>query len=271
MNLVQFEVAGPYVGIVAAHMDFLGEQRLGAGLLHVFGQVNEHRAGPAGLGDVKGLFDDAGNVVDFGDQVAVLYHRQGHAVDVGLLKRPFADHRLGDLAGNGDQRHGIHVGIGNAGDQVGGAGTAGGHADACAAGRPRIPFSGKRPALLVARQHGADFRASQRLVDFHAGPAGVGEDGIHTLAFEASDQDFAAGHRWSEFCVLAGPGGFRGFSCLCIAHVVVAVVTDPPQGKKTHDRRPAVGFLSKLKSPSTSTDGAAAYDDDNQPQDLSNH
>ena len=72
-------------------------------------------------------------------------------------KRAFADHRLGHLAGDGDQRHGIHVGVGDAGDEVGRAGAAGGHADARPAGGAGVAFGGKRAALLVARQDRADF------------------------------------------------------------------------------------------------------------------
>ena len=78
-------------------------------------------------------------------------------INIGFLETAFANHRLRHLAGDGDQRHGIHVGIGNAGDEIRRARTAGRHANAGSAGGARITFRGKCAALLVARQHRADF------------------------------------------------------------------------------------------------------------------
>ena len=126
-------------------------------------------------------------------------NRQGHAEDVGFLERAFADHGLGHLAGDGDQRHGIHVGVGDAGDEVGRARPAGGHADAGPAGGAGVAAGGEGPALLVARQNGADGGAGQGLMDFHAGAAGIGENTFHPLAFQGPDQDVAALHDLAEF------------------------------------------------------------------------
>ena len=60
-----------------------------------------------------------------------------------------------DLAGDGDERHGIQLGVGEAGDEVGGAGAAGGDADADLAGAAGVALGGEAAALLVARQNGA--------------------------------------------------------------------------------------------------------------------
>jgi hypothetical protein len=70
----------------------------------------------------------------------------------------------------------------------------------------------------MARQDGADLlRARQRLVDFHARPARVGEDRIHAFAFEAGHEDFAARHGGAEFHAL---GGRRFLLCVsCLAHM----------------------------------------------------
>jgi preprotein translocase subunit SecA len=48
----------------------------------------------------------------------------------------------------------------------------------------------------MARQDGADLLgfAGQRLVDFHARAAGIGEDDLHAFAFEGLDEDVAAEH-----------------------------------------------------------------------------
>ena len=47
--------------------------------------------GPAGPGDVERLGQDARQVVRVADEVVVLRHRQGDAVDVDLLERVLAD------------------------------------------------------------------------------------------------------------------------------------------------------------------------------------
>ena len=51
--------------------------------------------------------------------------------------------------------HGVHLGVGQAGDEVGGAGAAGGHADADLAGAAGVALGREAAALLVARQDGA--------------------------------------------------------------------------------------------------------------------
>ena len=57
----------------------------------VLGDVDVDRARPAGPGDVERLGDDARQVVGVADQVVVLGHRQGDAVDVDLLEGVLAD------------------------------------------------------------------------------------------------------------------------------------------------------------------------------------
>ena len=73
-----------------------------------------------------------------------------------LLERIGADQLAADLAGDADDRRGIHHRGGDAGDHVGGAGTGcrDGHADAAA--RARIAVGHVRGALLVANQDVVD-------------------------------------------------------------------------------------------------------------------
>jgi hypothetical protein len=115
--------------------------------------------------------------------------------------------------------------------------------------------------LFVPRQDSANLRAGQRLVDFHARPPGVGEDRIHPFAFEAGNEDFAAGHCGSEFRVLSGS--------LCqaingLAHSLFNESGSRREHKKTHDRWPAVGSCQNRFLRSTRPCGVAAYDDDQQ-------
>ena len=214
-DLVQREIVRFDVGLGVtgqAFFDF-GERRpdrLGFGLLNVFRKINHHRAGATGLRDVKGFFHNARNVVDVRDEIAVLHDRQRDADDVGLLKRAAPDHRLRHLAGDGDERAGIHVGVGDGGDEIRRAGAAGAHAHAGLAGDARITFGGKRATLFVARKNGADLRVRERLVNFHARAAGIGEDDFNAFAFEGFDKDVAAPHGWADFGALFG-GRFRRF------------------------------------------------------------
>ena len=51
----------------------------------------------------------------------MLHDRQRHAEDIDFLEgiRP---HQAGrDLAGENDHRHGVHIGVGDAGQEIGGA------------------------------------------------------------------------------------------------------------------------------------------------------
>ena len=92
--------------------------------------------------------DRAGDVLGAGDEEAVLGDRHRDAADVGLLEGVRPDRRGGDLAGDGDDRHRVHVGVGDRRDEVRGARAGRRHADADLAGRDaRSPRRrGPRPA-----------------------------------------------------------------------------------------------------------------------------
>ena len=105
---------------------------LGARLLleGVLGDVDVDRSRTAGPGDVERLGEDARQVVGVADEVVVLRHRQGDAVDVDLLERVLADERPGHVAGDRDHRDGVEERGADARDEVRGAGSRGAHADA---------------------------------------------------------------------------------------------------------------------------------------------
>jgi hypothetical protein len=108
----------------------------------------------------------------------------------------------------GDRDHGnrIHEGIGQGGDEIGRAGAAGGHAHAHLAGGAGVTGGHETAALFVAREDGADFfRLRQRLVEELAGAAGIGENRIDALMFQARDQDLGTVHG-----VAAAGGGGQG-------------------------------------------------------------
>ena len=82
----------------------------------------------------------------------------GHrdALNVGFLKAVLADARGGYVAGKGHQRHRVHVGRGNAGDQIGGTRAAGGQHHTGAARCAGVAIRCMGRALLVGRQHMGD-------------------------------------------------------------------------------------------------------------------
>ena len=102
----------------------------GLGKLHVLGQVDQHRAGPARGGDVKRLAHDAGHVVHVGHQVMVLGDAAADLDDGRFLEGVGADDAGAHLAGDGQQGNAVQLGVGDGGHQVGGPRAAGGHADA---------------------------------------------------------------------------------------------------------------------------------------------
>ena len=62
-------------------------------VLHVLGNIDQHRARPAGRGHVERLAHDPGDVVDVGHQVMVLGHAAADLDDRRLLEGVGADHR----------------------------------------------------------------------------------------------------------------------------------------------------------------------------------
>src|SRR5262249_29167882 len=83
-----------------------------------------------------------------------------------------------------------------------GAGPAGGDADADLAGGAGVALGGEAPALLVARQDGAQpvGDPGEGLVQGHAGPAGVGENDLDAVAEQALNEDVGPRQRRCGWC-----------------------------------------------------------------------
>lgn len=165
----------------------------GLRLQGVLGDVDQDRAGAAGGGDVEGLGDRPRDVLGLGDQEVVLGDRHRDADDVRLLEGVGADRLGGDLAGDRDQRDGVHVRVGDRGDQVRGAGTGRGHADADLAGGLRVAGGGVVGPLLVADQDVTDLlRVHHRVVRGEDGTSRNPEDGVAPHLFERADEGLRA-------------------------------------------------------------------------------
>ena len=181
--------------VVAGQVDARRPGEPGARLQGVLGDVDEHRAGAAGGGDVERLGDDPRDLVGVGHEVVVLGDRHRDAADVGLLEGVGADGGRVHLTGDGDDRHRVHVGVGERGDQVGRARARGGHADADPAGRGGVALGRVAGALLVADQDVAHLdRVEQRVVGRQDRAAGDAEDGVDVHRLEREHQALRAGH-----------------------------------------------------------------------------
>ena len=127
------EVLRPGTRLVVIGAGLIGAEvastarRLGVDVVLVDGDVDEHRRRADRCGDVERLGDHLRDVVTVADQEVVLGDRHRDAGDVGLLERVGADQCASDLSGDRDHRDGVHLGVGQRGDQVGGAGTRCGH------------------------------------------------------------------------------------------------------------------------------------------------
>ena len=129
-----------------------GENRVGQFQLHVAGDVDQHRAGPAFLRDGKGLAESAGQAIGRHHHEALLGAGVGDGADVAFLERLGAQGRARDLPGDGDHRQRIGLGPHDAGDEVGGAGPGGGDADAHFATDAGVGVGGVGGGLFVADQ-----------------------------------------------------------------------------------------------------------------------
>ena len=149
----------------------------------ILGDIHQHRALAAALGDAEGGPHGVGQVLHTADGEVVLGDGHGDALDVGLLEAVPAQQVGGNVAGEGHHGDAVHIGGGDAGDQVGGARAAGGQHHAGAAGGAGIAVRRVGRALLVGGQHMGD--AVGILVQFiveveHCAPR-VAEDGIDPL------------------------------------------------------------------------------------------
>ena len=160
-------------------------------VLHVLGNIDQHRAGPAAGGHVERLAHHPGNVVHVGYQRMVLGDAAADFDDRRLLEGVGADHRRAHLAGQRQHRHAIELGVGDGGDQIGGAGAAGGHADTDFAGRAGVALGRKAAPLFMPGQDDANPIAESRqcLVQRDYRPPRIGENRVHAVVHQALDDD----------------------------------------------------------------------------------
>ena len=126
------------------------------------------------------------------------------AEGVGFLEGVAADEFGVDLAGDGDDGDGIHHGVDQAGDEVGGAGAGGGAADADLAGGAGVAFGGEAGILFVAHEDVADVVVVKGVVEGEGDAAGIAEETVDAFAGEAFEEHFGAGHQFAGFDPFGG-------------------------------------------------------------------
>jgi hypothetical protein len=180
------------IGLV---LDVLGAGVGSGGELHILGDVDHHRTGPARAGDVERLVQHAGQVIDVADQPVVLGAGPGDADRVALLEGVIADQMGRHLARYADHGNRIHQRIGEAGDGVGGTRTRSHEHHPDLAGRARISLGGVHRTALLAHQDVLDLVLLEQLViDRQHRPAGIAEHVLDPLVGQRPDDHFGARH-----------------------------------------------------------------------------
>ena len=154
--------------------------KFGGGLLRVFGNVDKHGTGAAGVGDYESFADGAGDIFGARNDYVVLGDGHGDAGDVDFLKSVGAEKFAGNLAGDADDGRGIEHGGGDAGDHVGSAGAGGGHRNAYIAAGTRVAVGHVCGTLFVAYEDVVKFRFAKRVIDRQDCAAGITEQVVHT-------------------------------------------------------------------------------------------
>ena len=161
-------------------------------LLRIFCNIHQHRAGTAGTRNLEGLAQRPRKVLGLVDEEVVLRDRQRDAGDVDFLKCVRAQHLARHVAGDADDGDGVEHGGGDAGDEIGRAGAAGGNGHAHIARGARVAVGHVRGALLVAHQHVTDGKLAQRIVGGQNSAARIAEDVRNALAHQRGPQNLSA-------------------------------------------------------------------------------
>src|SRR6267378_3807594 len=159
----------------------------------VLGNVDEHRAGPPGPGEIERFLDRDREILDVFHEEVVLYTGPRDAHRVALLECVQANGVRGHLPRDDHHRDRVHVGGGDPGHRVGDTGTRGHQRHTDLIARARVAVGSMRRALLAAHQDMLDLVLLEQLVvnEEHR-PAGIAEDVLDTLRLEALHDNLCA-------------------------------------------------------------------------------
>ncbi|MBP1776329.1 MAG: hypothetical protein H6Q86_2339 [candidate division NC10 bacterium] len=160
---------------------------------HVLGQIHEDGAGASAACDIVRLLDDPGQVFRLRGEKIMLGARARRPHDVRFLKRVTPHDGRRHLTREHHDPHGIHEGVGEAGDGVrrararrddGGTRPAGGLVE---------PLDGMDRRLLVSAEDVVNRIVQEHVVGVENHAPRVAEDGVHPLALEALEENLGAG------------------------------------------------------------------------------
>lgn len=176
----------------------------------VLGQLDQHRAGLLAARGAHRLAHDLGDGAGVVDGGGPLGDRPEHLDHVHDLVRFLVQSRRGALPGQHQHRRAIHVRIGHAGDEVGGARPEGGQTAGRVPGEPPVDLGHEGGTLLVAGQHEAHaVRALQRHHEIGVLLAGHTEDVLDALGLQTLDEQIRCFQRCSSL-----QGATSGQECL---------------------------------------------------------
>src|SRR5580704_145673 len=185
--------------LIAGEVDGVDGSVVAASLENVLRDIDEHGTGTAAGGDVEGFVNDLRQLLNALHHEVVFRCRARDAEGIGLLEGVAADELRGDLAGDSDDGDGIHHGVNESGDEVGGARAGRGAADAHLAGGTRVAFGGETGILFVAHEDVADVAVEEGVVEGEGDAARIAEEAVDAFAGEAFEQDFSAVHQLTGF------------------------------------------------------------------------
>ena len=179
---------------VAGQIDHRRPLKGGHGLQRILGDVNQHRSWTSGGGDMECLGNCARNLSGIGDQEVVLGDGHRDAADIRLLKGVCADGLTGHLTGDGNDRHRIHVGISDRGDEIGGARTRGGHTHTYSSSGLGVTLRRMPSTLLMTHQNVPYLRGvHQWVVCGKDRPTRDTEDDVHSGVLHRADEALGTG------------------------------------------------------------------------------
>ena len=182
----------------------------------VLGDVDQHRPRPTAAGDVKRLVDRPRNLARILDHERVLDDRHRDSDRVRLLKTVGAEQFGPDLAGDENDRNGVHHRVADRRRQVGGAGPARGKCDPHLAGRLRVALGRVPAAGLMPDEDVSDSSPYERVVGGQVRAAGQPEHDVGALGLQTFHDRVNRSHRRSL------PAGFPPLSHAC-ARLVSAI------------------------------------------------
>ena len=143
---------------------------------------------------MKGLLENPGNIRCLLDDIAVLGEGLRRPGDVRLLENVPPQQIAADLSGDDHQGDGVHIGGGDARQQIGGAGAGGGDADARTSRNAGIAAGRVGRILFGTHQDVVDGAGRQSVVKGTDGRAGIAEGYLGSFHLQTFHHGNGAGH-----------------------------------------------------------------------------